>query len=201
LSTATASANDVFSQLPDGINGYFADSTGSFPAQRVADDFSLGAGTTIRSLTFWGGYFPHQASIPDDDFTLTLYSDGGGIPGGVIHSTSLSALSRTDTGIDLFGTDEYIYNANLTTPVAVSGSTTYFLSITNNTGLGAFGASWFWETGTGHGLLTFSADGGGTWSAFGGDQAFILSSKAVPAPGAIALLGLVGLVSRRRRSA
>ncbi|MCH8823961.1 MAG: PEP-CTERM sorting domain-containing protein [Planctomycetes bacterium] len=197
----TANAGLVlYSQLPDQANGWFADSSGSNANFRHADSFSLGSAATIGQIEFWGAYLPANMAVPDN-FTINIFADDLGLPGNALLTTSLSNLTRTDTGVDFFGFDEYMYTAELTTFFAADAGTTYWFSITNDTGLGPDG-TWFWETGFGaDGLNAQSSDFGASWHNNQGDLAFVLKTP-VPAPGALALLGISGLVcgrSRRRK--
>ncbi|MCH2222910.1 MAG: hypothetical protein MK097_21705, partial [Dechloromonas sp.] len=122
--TASASAS-LFAQNPNGSNGLFADSTGDAPLQQIADDFVLTANATVGAVTFWGGYFNDNNAYADD-FTVKIYEDSAGEPGAELLSTTLSNLVRTDTGTDLFGVDEYRYEADLTTVFNATAGVSYF---------------------------------------------------------------------------
>ncbi len=198
--SSAMAGTDFVIQNPDQINGLFADSTGSSPNQRVADNFVSEASWSLEYISFWGGYFPINTPVVDS-FTIEFYADVAGLPGGTaVHTTTLTNLVRTDTGIDIFGVDEYRYDADFAAPVNL-GAGTFWISITNNTGFGANG-SWFWETSSGGGnSSSWSPDGGTTWNVQPNGLSMILGG-VIPAPGAIALLGLAGIAApRRRRSA
>ncbi|MCL4209246.1 MAG: hypothetical protein HRU76_12920 [Phycisphaeraceae bacterium] len=189
---------DFVTQTPDAVNGYFADSTGSSPAQRIADNFVSQASWNIEYMSFWGGYFPNNTPVTDA-FTIEFRADNGGLPGAVVHTTTPASLVRTATGIVIFGVDEYRYDVVLAAPVSL-GAGTFWVSVTNSTNFGS-SSSWFWETSSAGGNQgSWSPDSGGTWNGLPNDLSMILGGS-VPAPGALALLGAAGLVARRRRRA
>ena len=188
---------EFVNRAPNQVNGFFADSSGGVPNQSIADSFLNDATWTIEYMSFWGGYFPFISPLADS-FTIEFYADAGGLPGGApVHTTGLSNLVRTDTGIDIFDTDEYKYDADLSIPASL-GAGTFWVSITNDTGLGP-NNTWFWETADGSGGA-FSADAGGTWNPLGSHLSLVLGGS-IPAPGALALLGVAGLAAGRRRRA
>lgn len=201
VAATPANADILFEQLPDQVNAYNSDSSGTHPNQWQVENFSLGSDATIGAIEFWGMYIPTNA---DDNFTIKIYADDLGLPGGVLLTTSLSNLSKTDTGLDLFGKfDEYMYTADLTTFFDADAGTTYWLGITNDTGLAKLNGEWYWETGSGgNGGHAWSETAGANWALYPGHDLALVLKTPVPAPGAIALLGISGVVcgrSRRRK--
>ena len=192
----------VIDQAPNGLNGFFADP--AFP-QIVADNFiSTGGGLLNYELTFYGGYFPNDP-LPTDAFTVNLYNDAGGLPGGAATLiTSGSADSRTATGNILFGVQEYEYSLNLGNLDLVAG--TYWIEISNSPGI-LPNDVWFWETGdldpvNGIDDAAFSIDGGLTWASLGpgNNLAFtITTTSVIPEPSSFAALAVLGLIAVRRR--
>ncbi len=189
-----AQAATVFEQLPNYGNAYFADSSSGIPDQRLADNFTLAATTTIGSVDFWGAYTP---GVTADSFVINIYADGGGLPGALLYSAAPASVTRVNTNTTLGGLDLYEYSTTLSSSFVASGGTQYFLSVTNSTGLGSSGG-WGWATGSGDSLDTFSVDSGGSWTSFADNQAFRLGD-VVPAPSSLALVGLAGLGATRRR--
>lgn len=192
----------VIDQAPNGLNGFFADP--AFP-QIVADNFiSTGGGLLNYELTFYGGYFPNDP-LPTDAFTVNLYNDAGGLPGGAATLiTSGSADSRTATGNILFGVQEYEYSVDLGSLNLAPG--TYWIEIFNDTNANDPDNVWFWETGdldpvSGIVDAAFSLDGI-EWFALGGttELAFTIETTSViPEPSSFAALAVLGLFAARRR--
>lgn len=139
----------VISQPPNQSNGLFADmgcelcGTGQ---QSIADNLIVpAAGFAADTITFWGGYFPGNIPLAVDDIDVIFHSDAAGLPGGVLCSyTGVVPTSRVDTGVDLFGVDEYMFVLDFA-PCALPGGATVWVELFNNTG--ADGQSFFWETG------------------------------------------------------
>jgi MYXO-CTERM domain-containing protein len=201
-SLVSATSAQIISQAPNQINGYFSDPT--FP-QSIADDFVIGAGgADLGVLTWYGGYFPSNIVVPDQ-FNIRIHGDFVGLPDGsasFLNLVNVAADTRTDTGVDEFGVDEYVYTLDLGGVHLDSG--TYWIEIFNDTTQNS--DNWFWETGdldTTQGRLNnaFAVEAPGvTWIVNPGEMAFTIEA-AVPTPGALAVLGLAGLATGRRRRA
>jgi hypothetical protein len=198
LLAGTSSAQIIIMQAPNQVNGLFADTT--FP-QSMADDFVLGGDASLGMLTWYGGYFPSNTTVPDD-FAIRIHGDSGGLPDGGAAFLNLGGVtpdSRTDTGIDLFGVDEYMYTFDL--GGVNLGAGVYWLEIYNNTSQND--DNWFWETGDldpvgGRADAAFAVETPGVnWLSTPGDQAFTI--EVVPAPASLALLGLAIFCGVRRR--
>lgn len=161
-----------------------------------ADDFSLAGANTLNGIQFRGLYASSNTPVTDS-FTITFYNSAGNVPGTALGSTTLSSLSRTDTGANAVGNyDIYLYDAAFTTPIALSGGTTYWVSIANATPAG--GDFWYWSyTGTDNDY----ADKVGNTQPWvpGTGQGFNFVLSAIPEPSSLALLALGGLLAGRRR--
>ncbi len=202
LFAGTSVGQVVIDQAPNGANGFFADP--AFP-QIIADNFvSTGGGLLNYDLTFFGGYFPNDP-LPTDAFTINLYNDAGGLPGGpATLITSGTADTRTATGNILFGVQEYEYTLDLGNLNLAAG--TYWLEISNSPGI-LPNDVWFWETGdldpiNGIDDGAFSVDGGATWLTLGAGNnlAFTINTTSViPEPSSFAALAVLGLFAARRR--
>jgi hypothetical protein len=141
-------------QQPDGVNGLFSDpncglcGTGQ---QSVADNFTVtvsNSTTGITQIVIWGGYYPEDIPNTTDNFTFILHSDAAGAPGTVIESrTGIQATSRTQTGVILFGTHEYIFTFDFSaSPIMLPpGTATYWIEIFNPS---VESGNFYWETGT-----------------------------------------------------
>jgi hypothetical protein len=114
--------------------------------QSIADNFIVPIeGFVAETITFWGGYFPLNVPLPVDDIDVIFHSDAGGFPGAVLCTyTGVVPTSRIDTGVDLFGVDEFIFVLDFD-PCVLPGGSTVWVELFNNTG--ADGQSFFWETG------------------------------------------------------
>ena len=134
-------------QLPNGVNGLFADSdcalcgTGQ---QSIADNFVLAAPALIGQITFWGGYYPGDIPLATDAIRVIIHSDSGGAPGAVVYDESNVASSKVQTGGILFGVHEYEFTLNLATQVNLAAGT-YWVELFNDTTGNA--DQFFWETG------------------------------------------------------
>jgi hypothetical protein len=99
-----------------------------------ADDFVVPAGGwTITGVDATGLYF--NGAGPSDSFSVTFYSDAGGVPGAVVNAQS--GLSYTDT------TGLGSPSINLATPVNLSAGT-YWVSIVSRMDF-PVGGEWGWE--------------------------------------------------------
>ncbi len=140
-------------QAANGVNGLFADSDCQLcPTlqQTVADNVIITtAGPTvgITELVIWGGYYPEDIPNTTDNFTFIIHEDAAGSPGAVVATlTGVQATTRTQTGIILFGTHEYMFTFDLSaTPIMVPTAGTYWLELFNNS---VESGNFYWETGT-----------------------------------------------------
>lgn len=181
------------------------DSKGSYAyAQSGAQEFSLEDSYTISSLRWWGSsngfngqgitnFSAFQIIVWNEDFTDQVFST----------KINMSSITAVATGQEnFFGQPEYEFFVPLSFGI---GAGNYFMNIgvmLNDAAGDQFVWSQgedeegFWQT------SPFGQGGWGSWhplppaigSTAGG--AFVMTA---PAPGAIALLGLAGIVGRRRR--
>ena len=166
-------------------------STGGAAGVMVSDTFSLGAVASIDSISMdlsatWGGDFTITLVAPDSTtFTLMLQEDSGTGFGGA-----------WDMG--QFAGDGSIGNTDLCTFVE-SGGIGIWDDLSGFAASGTYDAT-AWQTGGwAAGDWTFSVSDNAA-----GDEASIGSvaiNYTVPAPGALALLGLGGIAAGRRRRA
>jgi MYXO-CTERM domain-containing protein len=200
LFVSTTSAQ-IISQAPNQTNTFGSDTT--FP-QSNADDFIVDAGGASLGVLTWYGTYGNNNFALNDLFTIRIHGDAAGLPdggAGFLNLSGLAAVTRVDTGTDLFGSfDEFRYTYDL--GGLNLGGGTYWIEIFNDTAQNTDG--WFWERGdldAVHGRAGFAhafETPGVNWSEFPGlDLAFTI--EAVPAPGALVLLGLAGCAGVRRR--
>lgn len=141
----------VLDQIPNGVNGLFADASCALcPTlqQSIAENFVVTTGApdnAIIQITIWGGYYPENIPNSVDDFTFIIHSDAGG-PGAVVDTrTGIEATSRSTTGTVLFGCDEYVFTFDFSAdPIFLANNGTYWLELYNNS---VESGNFFWETG------------------------------------------------------
>jgi len=191
---------------PDGITSSQLDTAYPFNSQ-VADDFVLSGDFFITGMTWVGGFF-NGDPIEVPAWNLIMYNDAGGTPtGGGLADPSVSAffiampgvVNRVDNGDGTF-----TWSTDFGSSIALTGGTTYWVAIQGEhffppqygqaaslDQVGNFATSGFPLLGTDY-WTGLPYDGVS-------DVAFQLHGVVIPTPGALALIGLAGLVSRRRR--
>ncbi|MDO9576702.1 MAG: FlgD immunoglobulin-like domain containing protein [Candidatus Cloacimonadales bacterium] len=132
----------VLNQQPNQSNGVFSDY--SYP-QIIADNFLLNTDTTVEQLVVWGGYYSGNVPMEPDYFTVIFHDDAAGSPGTVLFTEANVPYEREQTGIVLFGVNEWMHTLTLTTPVTLAAGT-YWLEFYNTTGYPATD-TYFWEVG------------------------------------------------------
>ncbi len=213
LSVASvASADLLWDNMPSGAAGGYMSSqldlVYPFDSQ-VADDFSLAAGGAIDHVE-WNGGFWNGSPIDIPDWNILFYADAGGKPTGgptdptgtalaqyIISGAAVSQVGEADGSIT--------YDVDLGSEFAAAAGTTYWVAIQP---VFAFPPQWGIsmaldsiqgaESVSGFPLL--ATDYWTTGSvAFGTPRDMAFRLYGVPAPGALALLGLAGLAGTRRR--
>ncbi len=179
----------------------------------IADDFMLAQDTFITSVqwsgTEWKGGIPNA-------FVIEFYASdpSGTTPTHGIDDPSKTALASyfieigdiDITALDLWPTDPEPHmqlDANLPTPFIAEGNNLYWISIQAYfDDYGNFG----WLQSENSQLNVIAAATDGMWETYqfgedeyAGDMAFKLYGTPVPGPGAVAVLGVAMIVSRRRR--
>ena len=132
----------LLDQAPNQSNGIFSDA--SYP-QVLADNFILTAETTIAQLVVWGGYYSANIPMDPDYFTVIFHDDAAGLPGATISTEVDVPYVRVQTGIQLFGVDEWMHTLTLASPVTLAAGT-YWVEFYNTTGYPTTD-TYFWEVG------------------------------------------------------
>lgn len=183
----------------DGSNGYSEAVSSIFGAYRsTVDDFTL---TSTTDLTgYYGLYLSFSGALPvGSSMNLNFYSDAGGSPGAFVATASETGYSEMTTGRTWFGRAEVV-NHSTFSPITL-GPGTYWVEMQIVGVENAFHMVHAGVTGS-EAWVNYADLGVGPGSAIFGsaaDMAFALEGDVVPAPSALALLGLAGLAGRRRR--
>jgi hypothetical protein len=164
-----------------------------------AEDFVLGANASVGSATaglldFTGGSFGNW----DGGLQWFIFNDAGGIPGAIVASGKGSNVVVNYVGTPA-GFDSYELSFDFGTGVALTAGTQYHfgLHMANDY---ATRRDIYWATTGFNATNPGTESSGGTmnnWLGNGFEHAFAL--YAVPAPSALALLGLGGIAAGRRR--
>lgn len=187
---------------------FFSDGvSGQFFSQRMADNFTLSSGGSVTGVKWWGASQNYQyADLTNmTGFVVQVLADDGfGSPDGlnVLYSQTFTKAqtSPTATGFTAFGGGtQYQFQATLSSPLTLSAGTQYWVSI------GAvlsnpFADAWVWNhSSVGDGKNASNYFNNASYYVYSsGDMAFELVGN-VPAPSALALIGLGGLAAGRRR--
>jgi hypothetical protein len=169
---------------------------------QVYDDFMLSSASSISTITWWGFYYD-TTYTGDPTFSVTFYSDAGGLPGDPIVTSTIGSLITLPAYevVNRQGESLYVnvYSIGLETS-EFDADTRYWLSVynTDETSL------WGWQKSSIYDE-NFSGDFGAFQTEMGliSNVAFQLTGTSeVPLPPAVWLLGsgliVMGVVGRRR---
>ena len=208
-----ASADLIFDNgLPDGSNGLsnFQGTLSGTPYDRMlADDFVLGGNATLQQAVMSGVWYAGGGLGQTASLRVSFIPDVGGVPdanmGNWIYDGVIGLNNEVLTGAQYFGRPEVQYTVDL--PDVGLGAGTYWVSLQPQGTLDNF---FHLTSATGQGNLfgqqvhlSYPDMGYPMWTP--GYTVFVeyhdvnFQLYGIPAPGALALLGLAGLVSRRRR--
>lgn len=153
-----AMAGVIYSQPPTYRVGRGSDLTlisrGLPKGFQTSDEFILPTAQVLRSITWYGSYFPADVFIPlIDDFTIEIYRDTDGLPAALPFASYAvgDAVNRLDTGmLNDHDAVEYQYTANIP-DTSLEAGTVYHLSIYGNT-VQTASSAWIWDSSAPRGL-------------------------------------------------
>ena len=211
---AFASADVIMDQIGDGSSQYsigasqdFAEPYDAYDVIAV-EDFTIGEAMDLSSASMMlGGWNGFAGSAGVIGYTVSIFSSldaaGTSIFGDI---ASIYLVNGVDPGVtydtDWAGQGEYV-TLDMSGVSLAAG--TYYIGIAAHNDFGANGQTGVYfgdDLGDGSGAQAnpSGAFGFGPYQMTGVNYAYRLDGNAVPAPGVLALLGLAGLASRRRRS-
>ncbi|TVQ55818.1 MAG: hypothetical protein EA377_02920 [Phycisphaerales bacterium] len=173
-----------------------------------ADNFTLESSAPVDRIRFWGfaSTFAGGGFSNINSFEITLFDSTGTQPGQALTSMTfdLNDVQTKSTGLIGAGGAEILEHfVELDTPLAIDGNTEYWLAIA--AGLdNPNGDFWLWQDSVDGDLTVADFQYSlGQWNITGPDSPVPADSAfelyAIPAPGALALLGFAGLFTRCRR--
>jgi hypothetical protein len=195
VAVAAAAATTTVASATIIDNGQFGPNIGSvggqFGSDIYAQSFVAPADNVLVQFGMWlsgGGNDAPLVSIDlwaDDGFG---HADENNILiSGTMHQGDLPALTRIDTFTN------YALTPGETYWVVING-------LNDQTSQGSYNSTWDGGTDTvPSGIMEWSNDLGVTWNGIAGGDWGVYIETVVPGPGVLALLGLAGLVGRRRR--
>jgi hypothetical protein len=204
-----ARAGVLFEQPPLPTDYFMFGLNSNLNGQVIFDNFVLPSDSVVTNLGWSGAYQMNTVPTNPVPFSVSFYSDQGGLPGTLLSTQNVSVLG-TQTGVS--PTSGYLirtYDALLPTTVNLTGGARTWVSIVETET--SMHDTWMWQ---------FSKDRGGNGVAYQNgpnatlawrdnfDVSFSLAgTAAVPEPSTLALtsLGVVVVVgvqlARRARAA
>ncbi len=169
------------------------------------DDFSISEDMYLTSASMvlggWNGYPGDPSNVIG--YTVNIYSSVAAAAGNLVGD--VYSMYFTNDGWDANWTGGgHLVTLDLSGGPLAAGD--YWLGITPlNHFAGGFGQTGVYTSDLGDGSGHQANPGGGfgmpdNWQASGLNYAYSLEGSAIPAPAALALLGLAGFAGRRRRS-
>lgn len=199
-----ATADVIYDNGTTPSNSFVSDT--DFP-RFVADDFILASGANVITAVQWTGLYAFTNTPQPDNFTIQFFADVAGSPALTpFLSLAIGNPGRTDTGIDITGSDLFSYTANVA-PIALAPNTVFWLSIFNDTSADS-DDNWFWAMQDALGNSHDRGNAADPWvlqvPPVGNRQDFqLIGPRVVPEPSVLALLaiGVIGLLGGRRKQA
>lgn len=192
-----------------GADTSFQDPFGNPVWQISADDFVLSAQAGIRRVAWWGVYgdptFGQGGPNPpsgEETMRIRFYaarpSDGLPDDSNILHEESLLNVPRTWTGRWAGLRREWLFEADLSTPLSLSAGTAYWFEVAQ-VGILSSLFIWEWSVAEQNGIAVMSTNVP-AWhhAANGSDLAFQLSNVPEPATATLIALGSLQIIRRRR---
>lgn len=182
--------------IPDGagfVPSDYDDSApgGGYPFGQAADSFVLSSNSTIRSIEWWGEYWPDNTPTEPDDFVIRIWKITDGTPSGdPILDQHVGHVFREHSGIYSGPFDIYAYAVN-TSPTELEAGT-YLLSVVNNTSADEDEDDWFWAASCDAGYSWIRPDDTSSWINSGSELAFNGRDAYIPEPTSVMLLIEIG---------
>jgi hypothetical protein len=169
-----------------------------------ADDFAFSSDTLLTGVNLWTVEDPYKNW--DNTLEYFIFENAAGQPGSLIASGNGVNVTKTSTGRNLRGYNEFAYSFDLLNPISVLANIGYFLGL-------HFSSDYdrdeiYWETtstSTGFGSSSYNSYLGNlnNWSNNGTQLAFQLKGDTQPVPEPITILGTlaaggIGTVLRRK---
>ncbi len=173
----------------------------------TVDDVTLATTTTVTGIN-WSGLYSASfgggdgaVAAADDNFQIRIYSDSGGSPGSLLQTFAVgNAVNRT-LGINraFSGTTIQSFDYSAEINFVFNGGVTHWLSILNNT---AGDGDDFYQSVVSPGGNAFGDlnPNDGVFLSQGFELDFQLTTVPEPSSIGILALGLMGLLTRRKRS-
>ncbi len=190
--SSSAFAGDLYN---NGAPNY---ENGNEMTQRVQAEHFTYDGATIGSVTFtFIDLLNSNLTQWDGTIDWFIYNDAGGQPGGVAASGTGSNITTSFDG-NFGGWDNYTMTFDLGGGgFAANAANTYYLGLNLNVGFDRDELYWTSTALNGTNTGWENDQDLGNWFNNGVEHSFSL--HIIPTPGALALLGIAGLVTRRRR--
>lgn len=197
--------------VPDWAENSQLDSAEGINSQ-VADDFVLTNDYMVTGITWSGEFFDAEGSEIVNEWRIIFYADDGGQPtGGNLSDPTSTALHVSTEGFvnavpePNQVSDLQRWSTDLSSPVQLQADTTYWIVIQ---AVMDYPRAWgVAQSSTDQGFASVGSNllvlGTPFWTGEpfggGGDMAFNLHGTLLPTPGTLMLLGVAGVVLKRRR--
>jgi len=213
--TAFASADVIMDQIGDmdasgqvgnvSASQDFEDAYNAYDVIAI-DDFTIDTAMNLTSASMvLGGWNGFAGSAGVAGYTVSIFSSvaaaGNSIFGDVVSVYLATGSQGVTINTDWAGGGELVTFDMLTFSLDAG---TYWIGITPDNTFTVNGQTGAYHSSIGDGVAAQANPAGAFWGTpttdVEGNYAYSLDGTAVPAPGVLALLGLAGLASRRRRS-